>query len=104
LSPSIAILGLWHSFPQRPHRLDGIKAHDELRRAHESLNLLKDLSDRLPNPDLITRTADRREAVRSSQIEGTSSEVDDLLTYEVTGNDEGMPPDVHVTKNYVIAL
>jgi len=90
--------------PKTPHRLDGIKAHDELRRAHESLNLLKDLSDRLPNPDLITRTADRREAVRSSQIEGTSSEVDDLLTYEVTGNDEGMPPDVHVTKNYLIAL
>jgi Fic family protein len=90
--------------PKTPHRLGGIKVRDELTRAHAALSLLKDLSDRLPNPDLITRTADRREAVRSSQIEGTSSDVDDLLAYEVTGSDEGMPPDVHVTKNYVVAL
>jgi Fic family protein len=68
------------------------------------LDLLEEISGRLPNPNLITRTADRREAVRSSQIEGTQCEVDDLLIYEATGSDEGMPPDVHVTRNYVKAL
>lgn len=90
--------------PKTPHGLDGVGVMEELSRAHKALELLNDLSDRLPNPDLITRTADRREAVRSSQIEGTSSDMDDLLAYEVTGSDEGMPPDVHVTKNYVVAL
>jgi cell filamentation protein, protein adenylyltransferase len=97
--------GAWALIPpQSPCRLDGIRMGDELSRAHTALDLLRDLSDRLPNPDLITRTADRREAVRSSQIEGTSSDIHDLLAYEVTGSDEGMPPDVHVTRNYVLAL
>ncbi len=76
----------------------------KLVQAEESLTLLDVISTRLPNPDLITRTADRREAVRSSQIEGTHSDMDDLLTYEATGSNEGMPPDVLVTKNYVTAL
>lgn len=97
--------GAWALIPPKtPRRLDGINAGNELSRAHRALDLLKDLSERLPNPDLITRTADRREAVRSSQIEGTSSDMDDLLTYEATGSDEGMPPDVRVTRNYVVAL
>jgi Fic family protein len=97
--------GAWALIPpQTPHKLDLISVRDELSRAHKALDLLKDISERLPNPDLITRTADRREAVRSSQIEGTSSDMDDLFAYEVTGNDEGMPPDVHVTINYVAAL
>ena len=76
----------------------------ELSRAHKALDMLAEVSDRLPNPDLITRTSDRREAVRSSQIEGTNSDIDDLLAYEATGSDDGMPPDVRVTKNYVVAL
>lgn len=97
--------GAWALIPPKtPHRLDGINVRNELSRAHRALDLLKDLSERLPNPDLITRTADRREAVRSSQIEGTSSDMDDLLAYEATGSNEGMPPDVHVTRNYVVAL
>jgi Fic family protein len=58
----------------------------------------------LPNPDLIARTLDRREAVKSSQIEGTHAEVDELFEYEATGDDEGLPGDVRVTLNYVKAL
>ncbi len=91
--------------PPVPHKLklEGV-CRDELNRAHKTLDLLAEVSDRLPNPNLITRTADRREAVRSSQIEGTNSDIDDLLAYEATGSDAGMPPDVRVTKNYVMAL
>jgi Fic family protein len=97
--------GAWALIPpETPRRLDGISLGEELLRAHSALDLLGDLSKRLPNPALITRTADRREAVRSSQIEGTSSDMSDLLAYEATGSDEGMPPDVHVTRNYVVAL
>jgi Fic family protein len=90
--------------PPPPQNLDLTGVQNELLRAHGALNHLEDLCARLPNPDLITRTADRREAVRSSQIEGTHSEVNDLLIYEATGSDEDMPPDVHVTRNYVQAL
>jgi Fic family protein len=90
--------------PPTPRLLD-LKGHgEELRRASTALELLKDLSARLPNPDLITRTADRREAVRSSQIEGTNSGVNDLFTYEATWSAEGLPPDVRITQNYVAAL
>lgn len=72
--------------------------------AHEALGALREATARLPNPDLVTRTFDRREAVRSSQIEGTSSGMDELYTYEATGSDEGLPPDVVVTQNYVLSL
>lgn len=77
---------------------------NEVARAHEALGELMALSGWLPNADLVTRTMDRREAVRSSQIEGTSSDMDDLLAYEATGSDDGMPPDVLVTLNYVKSL
>lgn len=90
--------------PPTPRVLDLKGVGDELRRASNALELLKDLSSRLPNPDLITRTADRREAVRSSQIEGTNAGVNDLFTYEATGSGEGLPSDVRVTGNYVVAL
>lgn len=76
----------------------------EVRRAHEALGLLQASVANLPNRLLVTRTFDRREAVRSSQIEGTGSDIDDVLRFEATGNDEGLPPDVVVTLNYVKAL
>jgi Fic family protein len=82
--------------------LPGIQ--NEVARAHEALGALQALTAKLPNPNLVTRTFDRREAVRSSQIEGTNSGVNDLLLYEATGSDEGLPPDVLVTLNYVKAL
>lgn len=90
--------------PPTPRVLDLNGVGDELRRATNALELLKNLSLRLPNPDLITRTADRREAVRSSQIEGTNVGVNDLFTYEATGSGEGLPPDIRITRNYVVAL
>lgn len=77
---------------------------DKLVKAREALNTLQRISAVLPNPDLVTRTSDRREAVRSSQIEGTHSGIDDLLAFEATGSDVGLPADVQVTKNYVYAL
>ena len=76
----------------------------EVVRAHEALGELRIATTRLPNPNLVTRTFDRREAVRSSQIEGTRSDMDQLFTYEATGSDDGLPDDVIVTMNYVKAL
>ncbi len=76
----------------------------EVRRAHEALGRLQASVAALPNRYLVTRTLDRREAVRSSQIEGTGSDIDDVLKFEATGSDEGLPSDVVVTLNYVKAL
>lgn len=76
----------------------------EVIAAHEALGELRQATTRLPNPKLVTRSFDRREAVRSSQIEGTNSDMHQLFTYEATGSDEGLPPDVLVTLNYVKAL
>ena len=100
--------GAWALVPPPTPRVDGLTGlpgiSAEVSRAHAALANLRTLTSGLPNPDLVTRTADRREAVRSSQIEGTSSGIDELLTFEVTGSDEGLPPDVHVTLNYVLSL
>ena len=76
----------------------------EVQRAHEALGRLQAFAAALPNRYLVTRTLDRREAVRSSQIEGTASDIDDVFRFEATGNDQGLPPDVVVTHNYVKAL
>lgn len=76
----------------------------QLMRAHEALAKLQAKMSNLPNPNLILRTLDRREAVRSSQIEGTHAGVDHVFEYEATGSDRGLPADVRVTTNYVTAL
>lgn len=90
--------------PATPRSIQSKTILREVTRAHEALGALKISTANLPNPDLVTRTLDRREAVRSSQIEGTNSDMDQLLAYEATGSDEGLPPDVVVTLNYVKAL
>lgn len=89
--------------PPTPRFIQLTGIHNELIRAHEALSALKTLTEQLPKPDLV-RTLDRREAVRSSQIEGTHSDINDLFAYEATGSDEGLPPDVLVTLNYVKAF
>lgn len=47
----------------------------DLFAAHEALSQLRAATATLLNPNMITRTLDRREAVRSSQIEGSNSDV-----------------------------
>lgn len=90
--------------PPVPHTLGLQEVFGDIVKAHEALGAVQAATSRLPNPNLATRTLDRREAVRSSQIEGTSSEVDQVLEYEATGSDNGLPRDVVVTLNYVKAL
>jgi len=58
----------------------------------------------LPEPDLFLYAYVRREAVLSSQIEGTQSSMSDLLLFEVEGA-PGVPfDDVVEVSNYVAAL
>jgi Fic family protein len=75
-----------------------------MRRAHEALGRLQDAVSHLPNTELITRSLARREAVQSSQIEGTRTQLSELLEYEATQGAEGGTPDARVTERYVVAL
>jgi Fic family protein len=72
--------------------------------AHAALGRLQGALRHIPNSDMVTRTLARREAVMSSQIEGTKSDLHQLLTYEATHATGGMPADVRVTEHYVEAL
>ena len=55
----------------------------------------------LPNPDLFVFMYVRKEAVLSSQIEGTQSSLQDLLAAEAQLFDKGLPRDVDEVVNYV---
>ena len=90
--------------PPAPRTLGLQEVFGDVVKAHEALGAVQAATRHLPNPNLATRTLDRREAVRSSQIEGTSADVDQVFEYEATGSDAGLPRDVVVTLNYVKAL
>lgn len=73
-------------------------------RATRALARLDGVAMLLPNPSLILYTYVRKEAVLSSQIEGTQSSLSDLLIYE-NKQAPGVPmSDVKEVSNYVAAL
>ena len=75
-----------------------------LSQATTALGRLDGLADTLPHPDLFVASYVRREAVLSSQIEGTQSTLDDLLAHEVRAQAAGRFDDIHETFNYVRAM
>ncbi len=75
-----------------------------LEQANQAIGRLDGLASLLPDLSLLIYTYVRKEAVLSSQIEGTQSSLSDLLLYE---NDEapGTPiEDVQEVSNYVAAM
>lgn len=92
--------------PPTPRRLPpGQSGSRELLiSANAALARLDQAMRQWSSPDLVTRTLARREAVQSSQIEGTRTDLDELLVYEATLGLDGLPPDVVVTERYVQAL
>ncbi len=58
----------------------------------------------LPNPDLFVFMYVRKEAVLSSQIEGTQSSLQDLLAAEASILAPHQPSDVDEVINYVTAM
>ncbi|HXP02163.1 MAG TPA: Fic/DOC family N-terminal domain-containing protein [Luteibacter sp.] len=75
-----------------------------LHLAHEALGRLQSSVATLPNTDLITRTLARREAVQSSQIEGTQTQLPELFEYEATQGTGEATADAKITERYVVAL
>ena len=90
--------------PPKPRlRLDG-PLSEQLESATLALGRLDSVSALLPDEALFIYSYVRKEAVLSSQIEGTQSSLSDLLLFE-TGRMPGVPrDDVLEVSNYVAAL
>ena len=72
--------------------------------ATAAVGRLDGMAGGLPNPDLFVASYIRREAVLSSQIEGTQSSLDDILAHQVEARMTGLPSDIAETVNYVRAM
>lgn len=72
--------------------------------AADAVGRLDGVSETLPDPDLFVAMYVRKEAVLSSQIEGTQSSLEDVLEYEAGLESGESPPDVADVYNYVRAL
>lgn len=75
-----------------------------LSQADRALGRLDGSIQTLPNPDLFVFMYVRKEAVLSSQIEGTQSSLQDVLTAEARILDPDRPRDVGEVVNYVSAM
>lgn len=75
-----------------------------LSQADRALGRLDGSIQTLPHPDLFVFMYVRKEAVLSSQIEGTQSSLQDVLAAEAKILEPGRPQDVNEVVNYVRAM
>lgn len=75
-----------------------------LSQAYTAIGRLSGISQALPNPDLFVAMYVRKEAVLSSQIEGTEASLEDVLEYESENRSKALPNDVAEVVNYVKAM
>lgn len=89
--------------PDPPVRVEG-KLQTLLSEADRALGYLDGSIHTLPNPDLFVLMYVRKEAVLSSQIEGTQSSLQDLLEAEAEILSPNQPKDVNEVIHYVSAM
>ncbi len=89
--------------PDPPVRIEG-ELQQKLSRADRALGRLDGSITTLPHPDLFVLMYVRKEAVLSSQIEGTQSSLQDLLAAEAHVLTKRTPKDVGEVVNYVRAM
>ncbi len=90
--------------PPEPPLAIGPALRGRLDQALLALGRLDSITEFLPSPELFLYTYVRKEAVLSSQIEGTQSSLSDLLLFELD-QAPGVPlDDVTEVSNYVAAL
>ncbi|MDY6892489.1 MAG: Fic family protein [Chloroflexota bacterium] len=77
---------------------------DLLSKANRSLGRLDGSTDILPNPDLFVAMYVRKEAIISSQIEGTQASLEDVLAWEVVSRRRRPSFDVTEVVNHVRAM
>lgn len=90
--------------PPNPPLVLNDKLQELLSTADRALGRLDGSIYILPNPDLFVAMYARKEAVLSSQIEGTQSSLQDLLAQEARIHDPNRPADVGELVNYVNAM
>jgi Fic family protein len=90
--------------PDPPIALEGLQAL--LSRADQAIGRLDGVIQTVPNPDFFVYMYIRREAVLSSQIEGTQSTLEDLLAVELEPRPawRRLPEDVDEVVRYVQAM
>jgi Fic family protein len=89
--------------PVPPVHVDG-ELDTLLDAASTALGRLDGISSLLPDPRLFLYTYIRKEAVLSSQIEGTQSSLSDLLRHEIQGTPGALGDDVSEVSCYVDAM
>lgn len=89
--------------PEPPLAMDG-ELLELLSRADRALGRLDGSTEALPNPDLFVMMYVHKEAVLSSQIEGTQASLADVLELEAKVHDPQVPSDVSEVVNYVRAM
>jgi Fic family protein len=92
------------ALPPNPPLMLAVGLQALLSRADHALGRLDGAVLTLPNPDLFVFMYMRKEAVPSSQIEGTQSSLQDLLAAEAAILDPQRPRDVQEVPNYVSAM
>lgn len=90
--------------PPEPPLLFDEELVEVAQAASESVGRLDGISETLPDPDLFVAMYVRKEAVLSSQIEGTQSSLEDVLEFEAGLEPEDQPRDVEEVFNHVRAL
>jgi Fic family protein len=88
--------------PCPPVRLDGLQKI--LEQANQAIGRLDGLASVLPDVSHFIYSYVRKEAVLSSQIEGTQSSLSDLLMFENDGVPGAPLDDVQEVSNYVAAM
>jgi Fic family protein len=93
-----------HPLPPKPHLHLDAELQELVERATLALGRLDGLTTSLPEPTLFIYSYIRKEAVLSSQIEGTQSSLSDLLLFEVDGAASVPLDDVQEVSSYTAAM
>jgi Fic family protein len=90
--------------PPTPAVIFDDKMKTALSRADRALGRLDGSIETLPHPELFLSMFVRREAVLSSQIEGTQASLSDVIKAEAAVSDRARPSDVIEVQNYMEAM
>jgi len=93
--------------PKLPPKIDYVPLIKEIGGAREALGELRGLLVNVPNFDLLASPLLTKEAVLSSQIEGTQATLEDVLKYEAEGKfsqDDRKERDIREILNYRRAI
>ncbi|MEK6542609.1 MAG: Fic family protein [Pseudomonadota bacterium] len=90
--------------PEPPIAVDDARLNEALSRADRALGRLDGSISTLPDPSLFLSMFARKEAVISSQIEGTQASLSDLVMTEANIFNKARPTDVNEVRNYMRAI